>query len=42
MIRPSKLRIYIGFCTVGIDLIPKEIFDLKANMVLIFSQDTIM
>jgi hypothetical protein len=32
MIRPSKLRIYIGFCTIGTDLIPKENIDLQANM----------
>jgi len=31
MIRPSKLRIYVGFSTIGTVLIPKENFDLQAN-----------
>jgi hypothetical protein len=31
MIRPSKLRIYVGFYTIGTVLIPKENFYLQTT-----------
>ena len=31
MTRPSKLRIYVDFYTIGTVLIPKEVFDLQAT-----------